>query len=70
MPTIKWNLYPEVKPTEGKWYLVTRYDEDNKKQVDIFQFLGRWFYGPCFAKPSTGVVAWAEMPEPYVGGDE
>lgn len=63
----EWHLFPEEKPREEfREYLITYIDEDNKKQVcQSGYFMGK--FHDIFTEQKKGVVAWAEMPEPYSG---
>lgn len=61
---IKWHKYPEDKPKESNHYLVTIKNEQ-RKIVEILFTSSGLFHVP----PSYEVIAWAEMPEPYEGGN-
>ena len=68
MKRMEWHLYPESLPIKDfDWYLITITRNDNKKLVRTGYSIGGKFYNEGTLIKS--VVAWAELPEPYVGGD-
>lgn len=66
---IDWHPYPEEKPKRDKEYLVTCVHPDGNK----FIFVDFWFSatgeGKWFTAPEK-VIAWAELPEPYISEDK
>ena len=69
MSEAEWNLYPEIDPPSMANYLVTFTDKENKKRVTVGYHLGsRWYYTHGNTMELIrSVVAWAELPKPYVG---
>ena len=74
--TVAWHPYPKEKPNvpttvKESWgeyyatytYLVTQKYADGSRHINV----GSFFMG-CFSE--SGVIAWAELPEPYKEEDD
>ena len=62
--TVEWHPYPQERPTEDKFYLVTiKYKRTSK--VDIWDSVNGYFYIEGVLYDGNEVIAWAEMPGPY-----
>ena len=63
-PKIKWNKFPENKPTKNDEYLCTRITSAGRLALVIYRWKKDHFidnYGPL----DQFVIAWSEKPELY-----
>ena len=53
-----WHLFPEERPEDLNWYIVTYTDRDNVRTVGMARYIGGRF-------GDLAVDAWQELPPPY-----